>query len=365
MALTQSIINPIVPFDATQSYTVTFNVIGGDQVVANRIKIWNSVTGVLVYDNQVTSFSYSHIIPANTLTNGVQYMVGIYTINSQGQLMGSSNSPEFYCFTNSVVTPTNFSSGATINNAKYTFQMQYTQAQSEPLQSYTITLYSASDVVISSSGTVYAASSTVPFNILYSFSGMSNATIYKVGMTGVTLHGMSVIMTPVQFTVNYETPSAYSLINLTNNCDGGYVTIQSNIQNINGTSQPSPPTYIGGEAVDLTANGSYVDWNSGYNINGDFTIDLWVKNPTANSVLFTQQNINGNNKIEIRYNVGYAKGNTVLQGYFDLKVISGSSTQYYYNFSNYIPQPAASNMLHLFIRRINNIYTITAENLGG
>lgn len=365
MALTQSIINPIVPFDATQSYTVTFNVIGGDQVVANRIKIWNSANSVLVYDNQVTSFSYSHIIPANTLTNGVQYMVGIYTINSQGESMGSSNSPEFYCFNSPVVTPTNFSSGTAINNANYTFQMQYTQTQSEPLQSYIITLYSASDVIISDSDTVYTGSATVPVSISYPFSGMSNATTYKVGMMGVTLHGMPVIMNPVQFTVNYETPSAYSLINLTNNCDGGYVTIQSNIQNISGTSQPSPPTYIGVEAVDLTANGSYVDWNSGYNINGDFTIDLWVKNPNANSVLFTQQNINDNNKIEIGYNVGYSKGNTVLQGYFDLKVVSGSSTQYYYNCSNYIPQPAASNMLHLFIRRINNIYTITAENLGG
>lgn len=364
MALTQSIINPIVPFDATQSYTVTFNVIGGDQVTGNIIKIWKSDTGILIYENEITSFIYSHSIPANTLTNGIQYMVGIYTVNAQGQLMGSSNSPEFYCLSNPVITPINFSSGVVINNANYTFQMQYTQTQLEPLQSYVVTLYLGNQIV-SQSKTIYTGVSTVPLTISYPFSGLSSGVSYKIELNGATARGMPVSLSPISFLVSYETPSAYSLINLTNNCDGGYVTIQSNIQNINGTSQPSPPIYVDGEAVDLRANGSYVDWNSGYNINGDFTIDLWVKNPTANSVLFTQQNVSENNKIEIRYNVGYSKGSAVLQGYFDLKVISGSSTKYYYNFSNYISQPAASNTLHLFIRRINNIYTITAENLGG
>lgn len=365
MALTTPILNPIVPFDATQDYTVTFNVIGGDQVVGNTIIVTNASSGVQVYTNTVTSFVLSNTIPANTLVNGTYYSITVTTKNSSAQISSESTPISFYCYANPIVTPVNFTSEGIINNANYQFQLQYTQAQSEPLESYNIRLYNAANVQIATSGVIYTGSSTVPLTISYEFTGMTNATVYSIGLTGVTLHGMPVIFEPIQFTVQYETPSAYSLINLTNNCDGGYVTIQSNIQNINGTSQPSPPTYIGGEAVDLTANDSYVDWNSGYNINGDFTIGLWIKNPTANSVLFTQQNVNENNKIEIRYNVGYSKSSTVLQGYFDLKVISNASTQYYYNFSNYITQPAASNVLHLFIRRINNIYTITAENLGG
>lgn len=365
MALTTPILNPIVPFDATQDYTVTFNVIGGDQVVGNTIIVTNASSGVQVYTNTVTSFVLSNTIPANTLVNGTYYSITVVTKNAATQSSPASNPTSFYCYATPVVTAVNFSSGGTINNSNYNFQLQYSQTQSEPLQSYSINLYNTSNVLIDSSGVIYTGSSTVPITVSYEFFGMTNATVYSIGLTGITLHGMPVSFSPIQFTVQYETPSAYSLINLTNNCDGGYVLIESNIQNINGTSQPSPPVYVGGEAVDLTANGSYVDWNSGYNINGDFTVDLWVKNPTANSILFTQQNVNGNNKIEIRYNVGYSKGNTVLQGYFDLKVMNGSSTQYYYNFSNYMPQPAASNMLYLFIRRINNIYTITAENLGG
>lgn len=365
MALTTPILDPIIPFDASSPHTITFNVIGGDQVIGNTIRIKNASTGAQIFTGSVTSFVYSNTIPTSVLSNGGYYIITVQTRNAALQTSAESNPVSFYCYENPIVTPVNFSSGSTIANSNYDFQFRYIQAQSEPLQSYSINLYDASNFKIASSGIIYTASSTVPLTVSYEFNGMANATAYSIGLTGVTLHGMEVNLAPIPFTVQYETPAIYSLISLTNNCDGGYVSIQSNIQNINGTSYPSPPTYIGGEAVDLKSDGSYVNWSSGYNVQGDCTIELWVKNPTPNKVLFTQQNTNANNAITISYNVGYPQGEAILKGYFDLKVISGASDIYYYNFSNYITQPASTNLLYLFIRRVNNIYTITVENVGG
>lgn len=365
MALTTPILNPIVPFDATQDYTVTFNVIGGDQVVGNTIIVTNASSGAQVYTNTVTSFVLSNTIPANTLVNGTYYSITVVTKNAATQSSPTSNPTSFYCYATPVVTAVNFSSGGTINNSNYNFQLQYAQTQSEPLQSYSINLYNASNIQIATSGVVYTGSSVVPLTIGYEFNGMANATAYYVGLSGVTLHGMPVTFAPISFTVQYETPAVYSLINLTNNCDGGYVTVQANIQNINGTSQPSPPTYISNTAVDLRADGAYVNWASGYNVSGDFTLRLWVKNPNANTVLLSQDNVVGNNILSISYQIGAPKGSSVAQAYVDATVKSGTNSSEYYIFSNYIPIPTATNELFILLRRINNIYTITLQNLGG
>ena len=52
MSLVKPIINDIMAFDATQSYTVTFNVSGGDQVTKNQIQVvTNDINESLIYDN--------------------------------------------------------------------------------------------------------------------------------------------------------------------------------------------------------------------------------------------------------------------------------------------------------------------------
>ena len=48
--LTQPIINPISAFDSTRAHTISFVVIGGAQVIGNRLVISNNQTGKEIYN---------------------------------------------------------------------------------------------------------------------------------------------------------------------------------------------------------------------------------------------------------------------------------------------------------------------------
>ena len=71
--LTQPIVNPIAAFDATRQQAITFVVIGGAQVVGNRLIIRNNQTGEIVYNQIQSSMKLEHILPANSLKNNNFY----------------------------------------------------------------------------------------------------------------------------------------------------------------------------------------------------------------------------------------------------------------------------------------------------
>ena len=81
MALVKPIVDEIVAFDATVGTTITFTANGGDQVVGNEIYVvtnQSSSSEQVVYNDTVTSFNLSHVIPPNAsasavLTNGNYY----------------------------------------------------------------------------------------------------------------------------------------------------------------------------------------------------------------------------------------------------------------------------------------------------
>ena len=84
MALTRPILNSTVAFDASQEHIFTFNVIGGDQVVRNQLTIVRQSDGIIVYQSSQETFSYTHTLLANSLTNGVYYSAYIQTYNYNG-----------------------------------------------------------------------------------------------------------------------------------------------------------------------------------------------------------------------------------------------------------------------------------------
>ena len=68
--LTQPIINPISAFDSTRVHTISFVVIGGAQVIGNRLVISDNETGEEIYNKIQSTMKLEHVIPANVLTNG-------------------------------------------------------------------------------------------------------------------------------------------------------------------------------------------------------------------------------------------------------------------------------------------------------
>lgn len=355
MALSKPILNLINAFDATKAQTFTFNSIGGSQVVKNKLVISLNTTGTQVYSQEQTTFKFEHIVAANSLENDKYYSAVLYTYDASGNVSPVSNTIQFHTYATPTLTFTNIPSTNIINNSSYSFNVQYNQANSEPLNSYIFNLYDFNKNVISTSGELYTGTTTVPLTFSYLFNGFQDSTTYYIDVSGVTLNGTQVSSDLVEFTADYATPAIFSSIELTNNCKDGYINITNNLVVIEGTSNPTPPTYINHEAIDLTKKGSWVKWESGYSINGDFTLGVWGYkfNPNTQIVYMGNKNDSGETPFKLIINH--------KETYFELYCYNGNDVCYY-AYSNTIAKPKTTDNIFMWVRRVNNIFELKYEN---
>lgn len=355
--LTTPILYSQAAFDATQAHTFTFNVVGGEQVTQNKLVITNQSTSEIVYQAVQTTYKFEHILPANTLTNGVYYSGYIITYDANGTASAQSNSIQFYCYSTPSFAFSNLPINNIITNSSYNFQVTYNQAEGELLNSYSFTLYDAQRIQIATSGVQYVGSITAPPTIIsYQFTGFIDKTSYYIRAIGQTAQGAQVDTGFIAISVLYTVPSLFSIIELSNNCSGGYVIVRSNLIEIGSESNPTPPNYVDNNtAVDVRNNGQYIEWNSGFELNGDFTASLWGRDFNENSNIITMTDDLGNNII-IRYRTN--ENNTV---YADATVTNGDVV--YYIYSNSIATPTTTDKIQIWLRRIGNQYSIKLANV--
>lgn len=357
MALTRPILYNVSAFDAMTEHTFSFNVIGGDQVTKNQLTIINQSTNEIVYQQTQTTFAFRHVVSAEVLTNGQYYSASLITYNALDESSTPSLSIQFYCYTQPSFSFTNIPFGNVISNANYVFDLTYNQIEGELLNSCTFNLYDAQQSLISTSGIIYAGGSAVlPTVLSHMFSNLQDNTFYYIQATGRTSQGTEIITSLIGFSVVYTEPSIFSIINLTNNCKGGYIIIQSNLSEIPGQSSPSPPIYVDGNtAVDVTEDGSYVIWNIGFDISSDFTASLWGKdfNENSNIITFTTTS---DNEIKINY-----RKDINNQFYAELFVRENGVVYYLYTPSIDVE---SSDSLQIWFRRIQGLYEIGLYNLS-
>lgn len=303
--LTQPIINPISAFDATRPHNISFVVIGGAQVIANRLVIRDNQTGSEVYNKMQSTMKLEHTIPANTLKNGGYYNAVIYTIDSGNNESTASTAVPFYCYSQPVLAIDNIPATETIRNGTYKFTGSYLQQEDELLNSYQYTLYDSNKDILSQTSLIYYESDT---SLSYTFVGMSNDTSYYVELSGETVNGTKITSGLKYFTVRYIQTASFAICDLVNNCENGYIQISSNIVAIDGTSNPTPPIYIDDKEVDLRDPKSWVRWSSGFRIQDDFTMRVWGRdfNEYQNIITLTND-INSSttpNRIELKWMVG-------------------------------------------------------------
>ena len=94
-------------FDATENAVFSFTSSGGNQVVANELKIYNNETSELVYSNKVETYAFSQTVSANTLENGVVYNFTFTTYDVDDNASEPSSPILFYCYTNPTFEFTN------------------------------------------------------------------------------------------------------------------------------------------------------------------------------------------------------------------------------------------------------------------
>ena len=358
MALTTPTLLTQVAFDATQQQTFYFNVIGASaQIVSNTLTIRNNTTNDIVYQENQETYKYEHIVNAGELTNGTYYNATVSVFDNEGNQSPTSVPIQFWCYTTPTLVFSNIPSNNIITNSSFNFQFTYNQTENEPINSYVINLFNSSQVQISTSGPQYADNGTPPYTGNYTFAGFENNTVYYIQVTATTSEGTIVSTTLQQFTVQYTKPDLFTLVQLSNNCDEGYITITSNIIAIEGSSNPDPPTYINNQEVDLTAKGSWVQWNEGFSITGDMLARVWFRNPNEYTTLVQFSNTNGQT-IKLNFMLGYESvESTDMEAYIEAYIESATGYSYYI-YSNYVTPLADTNDYVVYFTRVNNIYSL-------
>lgn len=357
MALTTPILYTVSAFDATQAQVFNFNVLGGNQVVANTLTIKDNATLTTIYSQTQTTFKFTHILPANTLANGTYYQATLTTKDAQGNESNASAPIQFYCYAQPSFEISNMPSGNVITNSSFAFTVTYNQAQGEILNAYVFNLYSASGALISTSNTMYNTNTSLPLNISYLFSGFEDNASYSIEVTGITANGTQITTGRIPFTTNYTKPNMFSFLFLTNNCKGGYITIRSNVIGIDGISNPEPPVFIDSKEVDLRADGSYVEWVEGYTVTDNWTMRLWGRDFTPNSEIFRFSNADGD-IITIEYHTDET------QCWFELRAKHNNWLWGYATESTHITLPSETEQVFCWLRRIDNLYELKIENRG-
>lgn len=358
MSLTRPTLIAVPSFDATQPYTFTFNIQSGSaQIVANQLTIRRQSDNQIVYDEKQETFKYEHVVNADELVNGTYYNAVVSVFDTDDNQSPTSIPIQFWCYSTPSIMFTNIPASNIITNASFNFTFTYAQNEGEALNSYVVNLYNAFQSQIATSGVIYAQTGTPPYDGSYLFAGFEDNTVYYIEIVGTTVNGAIVSTGQIQFTVKYSQPDLFTLVELTNNCEEGYITLKSNIVIIEGTSNPDPPTYINDQEVDLTEDGSWVEWNNGYSISGDFLTRLWFRSPNPYTQIMQFSNAQGQT-ITMNYMLGYENVDAPdLQSYIEVYVQSIDGMEYYI-YSNYIDTLPDTSYYNVWLTRVNGIYQL-------
>ena len=256
------ILNNINAFDATKGTTISFNIIGGTDIVrSNIVYIYDLSTNDLICTHLYISTESIHELPPNTdpsivyasgkssadFVNNKNYYLQIQTFtNTAGTAGGSGMSvaKTFWCLFNpalsinaipAAISTTSYNVGAT-----YTTNItDATIPVTNIIQQYKFDLYTATGTLVQTSGNIIGSGeqegTSTTYNITYNFSGLVVNNSYYVIVTTTSTEGMTVSAQSNTFTVSIDTPTVGGAIVNNNACDG-YISVVSNLSDEYGGS---------------------------------------------------------------------------------------------------------------------------------
>lgn len=338
--MARPVIMRVSPFDATKDYEITLSWMG-NRSYANRIFVYDYETNSLVFDDTVSSFSLTHIIPANTLQNNKKYVVQAQTYDVENVPSALSNKVLFYTFATPDFYFEDLSDNPVISNSSLTATIHYYSDDWEDISKYTFYLYDATKKQLLASNEM-----TDNYDISYTYKGLDNNTVYYIRCVGVTVNGMELDTGYVEITVKYEDPNVYARIYATPIPSRGCIQVSSNLIIIqyNGTDTFE---YIDG-MIDLRDKTLYYD--EGFLIEKDFTVIIRGINLWQTADIFKMSN--GNHGLTLSSRI-YQEDKLK----FRLMVPNGVSHYLLYSkelvFNN-------SDMVTIILRRKNNVYQLEA-----
>lgn len=345
----QPILYQIRAWDAITEGVISFSYVG-NQAFKNQVIIRINETNVVVYDQTHTTFQLKHTIAANTLQNNTCYNIQLRVFDKDDTPSPWSKTEVFYCFSSAIFKFSGIEQNQMVNCSSLETHLIYEQPH-DPINYYQFFLYDEQKTKIAQSSMLYGDS------LKYVYSGLEDKKIYYIRATGETINLVPLDTGYIAIAVSYSTPSYYAMVELTNVHDQGMIRIHSNMVSVEGTSNPSPPKFVD-KKVDLVEKNSWVKFDRGYEINGNFTAQLDVTQLIQNNTCLVFVGAN-NTRIVVEYKYGQKEGLHNNEAYFKLNVETSNLT--YVLYSNYIPVQIADNeQVNLWIRKKNNLYEIKA-----
>jgi hypothetical protein len=343
------IIHPIDPFDTSIGTEIKFTW-QGNQIYKVKCIVKNNESGKTVYDHTDNTMKQSFVIPADSgLVNGVYYVVYItvFDVNNKESDLQDSGTP-FYCFSKPSFN-LSVTDGGIIQTSTYKVGVNYSQAQDEPLDSYSISLYTYQKTIISSSGNIYNTS-----DMSYVISGLENAKQYYLRGTGKTLHGITLDTGFILITVSYTIAQVFNILELNNKPESGAIEAKGNIVSTIGLSEKDV-IYIGDEYADLRDNS--VTFDEGFEVEGDFTKIFVFYEPKRNKSIISFGD-GDRLKVDIYYRIGKYADSNGEKAYFEL--VANSCGENYIRNGNYINLPSEYQQIALLVIRNENYYDLKA-----
>lgn len=275
-------------FTASESINISWKN-NGDTMVAYEIIVEDNSTSATAYaSGRVESYSPNHSIPNNTLVNGTTYKYKVIVYNSIDE-SSTSDYKIFKCNTRPAVT---ILGDGIVRNQILSVQALYNQSEGVSLKCYKFSLFDEYDNLLEQSDYIYDNNLTHTFTYI-----LQEDTTYKVSCLAISQNDLSGISTLV-FVTDYITPAVQISLVADTPFGQPYVNLQWTTVRIIGKSlNDEPINYINTDKADL--NNKTVYFNEGFNLNGNFTIRLWVEDLQTDVEIF--KIIGSNGSISIQY----------------------------------------------------------------
>lgn len=373
--MAQPVLYIIPSFDAAVGANINF-AYEGEQVFANELVIYDNETGSQVYSQKTEWMRTYHTINGGELQNGKYYYCKLRVFNKADEPSSWSSQKSFRCFTTPRFGFSNIATGQIVQSSELTVKLSYSQAEHEPLNTYTVGLYNANHVLVRKSETRYGVDL-----LEYTLKNLEDGTQYYLRAVGDTLNGMTADTGFVPFSVKFITPNYWTYVDLSDNHDGT-VRVSCNIRTVTGRLDGGGnPEYIhGNHMVDLRKPGQRVLFDDGFTVQGNFTIKLLGYGFVAGEKIMELID-KSNNTLFLTYREGWAATNSIMGsaaitnkvciatndimgvkiGYIDVRCESESHSLVYTIHSTAMPVLTDGEEYLIQLRRIGEVCEIKVD----
>jgi hypothetical protein len=265
--------------DGAESNVISWKV-SGDISVAYALNIYNNADNTLAFSvPKTSSYSTSYTLASNSIANAADYKIQIQIWNQSGDTV-TSDFVIFTCSSRPVVTLDPIS----VASPSYSFTASYSQAESVSLQSWVAYLYNSDRIKIAQS----PITTTTPLQ--YLFSNLQSNVKYYIEFVVTSVKGLVGTSGQVSFTPSYSQPVVNTTLTATNVDNAGIQIAWQTVQIIGHTTGTT--SFVNNNEIDVT-NGSVI-FDSNFSISQDFSLKLWISNPTNKQDLLI---LNGENAV--------------------------------------------------------------------